>query len=42
MTTGGGPRSEYDQGRVDERESERSGRFDRESAAEQAPTERRN
>jgi FtsZ-interacting cell division protein ZipA len=41
MTTGGGPRSDYDQGRVDERESERSGRFDRESAAEQAPTDRR-
>jgi FtsZ-interacting cell division protein ZipA len=38
MTTGGGPRSEYDQGRVDEREAERSGRFDREdTAAEQAP-----
>jgi FtsZ-interacting cell division protein ZipA len=38
MTTGGGPRSDYDQGRVDERADERSGRFDREdTAAEQAP-----
>src|SRR4051812_33962814 len=42
MTTGGGPRSDYDQGRVDERQSERSGRFDRDDvAAEQAPTETR-
>ena len=41
-STGGGPRSEYDQGRVDERDTERSGRFDRdETAAEQAPTETR-
>jgi multidrug efflux pump subunit AcrA (membrane-fusion protein) len=42
MTTGGGPRSDYDQGRVDERETERSGRFDREPAAEQAPETRQN
>jgi len=42
MTTGGGPRSDYDQGRVDERKDERTGRFDREQpAAEQAPTEPR-
>jgi multidrug efflux pump subunit AcrA (membrane-fusion protein) len=42
MTTGGGPRSEYDQGRVDERDAERSGRFDRdETAAEKATTETR-
>jgi FtsZ-interacting cell division protein ZipA len=37
MTTGGGPRSEYDQGRVDER----SGRFDREPATDDAPAETR-
>jgi hypothetical protein len=41
MTTGGGPRSEYEQGRVDERDAERTGRFDRDTAPEQAPTERR-
>jgi FtsZ-interacting cell division protein ZipA len=43
MTTGGGPRSDYDQGRVDERvDEQRSGRFDRENTgAEQASTETR-
>jgi type II secretory pathway pseudopilin PulG len=41
MTTGGGPRSDYDRGRVDERENERSGRFDRDTAAEEAPRETR-
>ena len=42
LTTGGGPRSEYDQGRVDERvDEQRSGRFDRDTAAEEAPTETR-
>jgi FtsZ-interacting cell division protein ZipA len=39
--TGEGSRSEYDQGRVDEAEAERSGRFDRDTAAEQAPTDTR-
>jgi hypothetical protein len=42
MAPGGGPRSDYDQGRVDERDAEqRSGRFDREPAAEEAPTDTR-
>jgi hypothetical protein len=41
MTTGGGPRSDNDQGRVNERETERSGRFDRDTAAEEAPRETR-
>jgi len=41
-TTGGGTRSDYDQGRVDERETEqRRGRFDRDTAAEEAPSETR-
>jgi FtsZ-interacting cell division protein ZipA len=39
MAPGGGPRSDYERGRVDERADERSGRFDREPA--DAPTETR-